>query len=225
MLAAAAGLPRPPLFGVATIRHADTEIDFEIGWEEFGRDTAWAESVLTTAGLRAGDIVLVNGPNSEGPWISPVVNALRRIGVTYLCSEIFGFDARRTSMFLQRLPVRAIIGLSGETVVALGEQEPPIGELMRNVETIWARLDAVPHLSGVAPAVVPFVRLGPALALGIPGRNGAFANAAEWAIEQGAGQLLVSNAGDRATVFDRVPTGVAGSVRGVADGLITLDIR
>src|SRR5206468_12785272 len=134
MTAAAATLPRPPLYGIAGWRTGTEHIEFEIGWDEFERDVDWTESVLKATGLRSGDIALITAQNCEGPWISPVVHALRRLGVTYACAEVWSFDARRTSMFLQQLPIRAVFGLCGDTVAALESEQPPIADLLANVD-------------------------------------------------------------------------------------------
>lgn len=225
MTAAAMALPRAPLVGIASCPVGPNTLEFEIGWDERERDVDWAESLLRSAGLGHGDLVLITIKPWEQPWTSPVVHALRRIGVVYLTAEVWNFDARRTSMFLQRLPVKAIFGLGGETISALESERPPIAELLRNVEMVWSRPDAVSRLSGMAPQVLPFVLLGPALALGVPGRPGVVVNAAEWAVDSEAGELVVSNVRDRATRFDRVPTGVRGSPRSVADGAIMLDLE
>jgi hypothetical protein len=225
MTAAATALPRSPIVGIASCL-VGTEIrEFEIGWDELERDIDWAETQLRSAGLDAGDMVLSTISQWEGPWTTPVVRALHRIGVVILCAEVWSFDAKRTSMFLQRLPVKAMFGLGGETLTALQAEEPPIAELFRNVELVWARPDAVSQLEGMeglAPHVLPFVMLGPALALGIPGQPGAMVNIAEWAIESENGELVVSNACKRAATFDRVPTGVRGSV---TDSAVTLELE
>lgn len=225
MAEAASTLPRAPIYGIGRIRVGEDHRDFEVGWADFERDTDWAESVLRSAGLASGDVVLVTGQNSEGPWINPVLHALRRIGAVYLPAEVWSFDANRTSMFLQRLPVKAIIGLTGETLAGLQNQDPPVAELLRNVEMVWARPDAVGRLSEVAPEVLPFVALGPALALGIPGQPGAVVNAPEWTVDTENGELLVSNARERAATFDRTPTAIRGSVLSVADGAITINLE
>jgi hypothetical protein len=225
MTDAATTLPRAPIFGIASCPVGATGLlEFEIGWDEFERDVQWAESLIRSSGLGPGDLVLITISQWEGPWTSPVVTALRRIGITYLTAEVWNFDARRTSMFLQRLPVKAVFGLAGETLVALGNEDPPIAELLRNVEFLWARPDAVAHLSGTAPQILPFVHLGPALALGVPGQSGALVNAAEWAVDAADGELVVSNTAERATRFDRTPTGVRGSVRSVSDGAAVVDL-
>jgi hypothetical protein len=225
MTAAASTLPRSPVFGIVSCPVGPTIHEFEIGWDEFERDLDWAESLLRSAGLGRGDLVVVTISQWEGPWATAVVRALRRIGVIYLNAEVWGFDARRTSMFLQRLPVKAIFGLGGETLTALESEQPPIAELLDGVEIVWARPDAAPRLGDVAPQILPYVMLGPALALGIPGSPGVVVNAAEWTVDSERGELVVSNARQRRTTFDRVPTGVRGSVRSAADGAMAIDLE
>jgi hypothetical protein len=224
MTAAAAQLPRPPLYGIGSCRVGTDYLDFEIGWDEFERDTDWAETIVQMAGLASGDMVLVTAANWESPWVSPVVHALRRIGVTYLTAEVFNWDARRVSMFLQRLPVKALLGLGAETLTALAADQPPVGELLKDVEFIWARHDALAQLSDAGPAVAPFIRLGPALAMGVPGRPGALVDGKEWHVETDDRFLVVSNIAERATTFNRVQTGIRGTVRSVEDNLITVDL-
>jgi len=223
MTTAAATLPRSPLYGIANWRAGTDEFEFDIGWDEFERDVNWTESLLRSTGLRAGDVVLITGQNCEGPWISPVAHALRRLGVTYTCAEVWAFDARRTSMFLQRLSIKAVFGLCAETLTALESEQPPIAELLQNVDFVWARPDALAKLSGVASEVMPFVVLGPAMGLGVPGQPGAVVNTDEWAVDSDEGKLVISTVRDRATMFDRAPTGVSGQVLSAADGRIAID--
>jgi hypothetical protein len=224
MTAAATAMPRSPLVGIANCQVGPNAFDFEIGWDEFERDVDWAESLLRSAGLGPGDLVLITINQWEGPWTSPVVRALRRIGAIYLPAEVWSFDARRVSMFLQQLPVKAFFGLSGETIDGLEAHQPPLAELLQNVEMVWARPDALGRLSDVAPKVLPYVMLGPALALGTPGLAGVVVDAGEWTVDSDNGELVVSNARERAASFDRLPTGVRGSVRSVTDGAINIDL-
>jgi hypothetical protein len=224
MTEAASQLPRPPLYGIGSCRVGSDYVDFEIGWDEFERDTDWAENVVTVAGLGRGDLVLVTAGTWECPWVSPVMHALRRIGVTYLTADVYNWDARRVSMFLQRLPVKALLGLGAETLTALAADEPPLDDLLRGVEFIWARHDAMVQLAGAGPHVVPFVQLGPALAMGLPGRPGAVVDGKEWRVENDDGFLVVSNVAIRAARFDRVHTGVKGTVRSVENDVVTVDL-
>lgn len=225
MIEAASTLPRSPLYGVASCWVGSEHRDFEIGWAEFERDADWVESLLRSADVRSGDLALTTIQTWETPWIGPVIRALHRIGVTFLPAEQYDWDARRTAMFLQRLPVRFIFGLCGATLGGLEAQQLSIAELLRDVDVVWARLDALGKLSGVGPEVLPMTPLGPALAVGLPGQPGVVVNAAEWTVDSADGELVVSTAGERTAKFDRIATGIRGSVRSVADGTITLDLE
>ena len=221
---AAATLPRPPLYGIGSCRVGPDYLDFEIGWDEFERDTDWAEKVLKSSGILAGDLVLITSPNWENPWTSPIVHALRRIGAVYTTAEAYAWDARRVSTLLEGLPIKAVIGLGSETLNALAAAESPIVELLLGVKIVWARRDALEQLSDVEPEVVGLVPLGPALAMGHPGQRGLLVNAREWTVDTDDGLLVVSNVGSRATTFSRVATGIRGEVRSADADELTLEL-
>ncbi len=212
MAAAAAALPRAPIYGIGTYAVGSSVADFEIGWDELDRDTEWAHSVLLKAGVSRGDLVLFSTPNHEGPWITPLVRALRRIGAPYATSETYGWDSRRFAMYLRRLPVKAIIGIGAETVNALTDSGQTLSELMAGVEVVWARPDAVTRLMDLQIDAATYVPLGPALGLGMPGERGARVNGEEWTVSESSGFVHVTNTRTRATSFDYADTGVAGEV-------------
>jgi hypothetical protein len=217
MIEATAELARPPLYGVASCRVGTQYLDFEIGWPEFERDVTWAESVLRRAGLGHGDLVLITVTNWESPWASPVVHALRNLGITYATADVFAWDVRRVLMFLQRFPIKAIIGLGGQTLTALNEAGAPVHDLLANVELIWARPKAAAALGNERAKVLPFARFGPALAMGLPGHKGALVNAKEWNVTSTEHGLVVSNAVTRATEFRDIPSGFRGTATPVGD--------
>lgn len=128
MLAAANELPRSPIYGIGVVRSGDDIIDYEIGWEDFERDTEWALAQLTEAGVTAADHILITTPNHEGPLLSPVVHALRRIGATYTPAETYGWDVTRFVSVLGRLPITVIIGLGGETLTTVASQHDDLRE-------------------------------------------------------------------------------------------------
>jgi hypothetical protein len=49
-------------------------------------------------------------------------------------------------------------------------------------------------------------------------------DAAEWTVDSVNGELVVSNARERLATFERVSTGVRGSVRAVDDGAVVIDL-
>ena len=212
MAAAAAALPRAPIYGIGTYDVDSAPADFEIGWDELDRDTEWAHSLLVEAGLAKGDLVLFSTPNHEGPWVAPLVRALRRIGAPYATSETYGWDSRRFGMYLRRLPVRAVIGLGGETVTALTDSERTLPTLLAGVDLVWARPDALSRLRALRIEAATYVPLGPALGLGLPGERGARVNGDEWTVEELSGRVHVTNQQPRATTFDVADTGISGRV-------------
>jgi hypothetical protein len=219
MIAAAADLPRAELYGLASCIVGTEFMDFSIGWPEFERDTQWAISMLRRAGLKRGDMVLTTLTNWESPWTSPVVHALRTLGITYMTAEVFAWDVRRALMFLQRFPVRAIIGLGGQTLDAMTNTGVPVAGLLCDVEFIWARPNAAAVLSEHHQQVLPFVRFGPALAMGLPGQHAALVNAEEWDVNGTANGLLVSSVAARATDFCDVATGFDGATERFGDDI------
>jgi len=212
MAAAAAGLPRAPIYGIGTYTVGSSPAGFEIGWDELDRDTEWAHSMLVEAGVKKGDLVLFSTPNHEGPWATPLVRALRRIGAPYATSETYGWDSRRLAMYLRRLPVNAIIGLGAETVAALSDSEQTLSALLAGVDTVWARPDAVSQLRAMQIDAATYARIGPTLGLGLPGERGARVNGDEWTVSEISGRVHVTNKRPRATRFDSADTGVSGEV-------------
>jgi hypothetical protein len=223
MTSRAAALPRAPIYGIGRYQAGSEQFDFEIGWPEFARDTAWAQSQLTRAGLAAGDTVLITALSCEGPWFGPVLRAMKALGITYLPAEVYAFDAGRSAAMLQQFDLKAVIGLGAETVDGWIDKELSPRELLKGVDIIWARPAALGKLADVRARVAPVFTIGPALALGTPGESAAEVNAAEWRIDDQGGLLKVSNMADRTTAFDRASTGLRGTVTDV-DGrhLVTL---
>jgi len=212
MAAAAAALPRAPIYGIGRYVVGSSPVDFEIGWDEIDRDTEWAHSLLSEAGVRKGHLVLFSAPNHEGPWLAPIVRALRRIGAPYATSETYGWDSRRFAMYLRRLPVKAIVGIGAETVTALTDSGQDLPELLAGVGVVWARPDAVSPLHSLQIEAATYAPIGPALGLGLPGARGARVNGDEWSVSELDGRVHVTNRRARATSFDVADTGVSGSV-------------
>ncbi|WP_328353648.1 hypothetical protein OG976_22080 [Mycobacterium sp. NBC_00419] len=223
MTARAGQLPRAPIYGIARYEYGSEQFDFEIGWPEFERDTAWALERLTAAGLGAGDIAIVTAAACELPWFSPIVRAMKALRITYLPAEVYPFDAGRSAAFLQQFPVKAFVGLGADTVAGWTEKGLSPRDLLGGVESVWARPSAIALLSDVVAPIAPVFACGPALAMGSPGEPNAAVNEAEWRIDEEGGLLYVSNTADRAATFDRVPTGLHGHVTEV-DGRLLVEL-
>ncbi|WP_174183735.1 hypothetical protein [Nocardia barduliensis] len=221
MLEAAGRAPKAPIYGIGVCPAGDGFIDYEIGWDDLERDVAWAHEQLLAAGVNGDDHVLITTPNHEGPWLSPVVRALRRIGATYTPAETYNWDSARFLSVLDRLPITVVIGLGDETLGALKAQNPDLGALFEKVRVIWARPDAHRELVAAGVNSTLMALLGPAFGLAQPGDPGVLrVNGAEWAIRESGGELVVSTTDARSARITDAPTGVRGRVTADGDTLL-----
>ena len=171
----------------------DGAVDVEETWAELGRDAAWAAARLSGLGIGPGDRVLLNGSGAEGPWLRPLMDALRSLGVTYGIAEAMGWDANRTLVFARELDLHGVIGLPKEVAERLGD-DAVLRALFGGARVVLARPDAVPLLrsAGVAAGVISF--LGPAIAIECHQRRGAHVDAAEWTVGEDGGAIWLAPA-------------------------------
>jgi hypothetical protein len=216
--AAAATLELPTLWGIGRYAVGDTSVQFPIDRSDLERDTAWATDVLAEYGVRRGRRVHVISGGWESPWYAPFFAAARRLDATYTCADIFGFDARRTDLFLRRLTPHVVIGLPVEVVAGLADSDA-LGNL-RPVPHVLARPDAAADLAAAGIEAGVFACVGPATAITRSGGTGLSYNTAEWRIDAPSGELLVTAVAERADRVSSAPTGVRGEV--VQDGVLRL---
>jgi hypothetical protein len=207
--ATAALARRAALWGVGRFYVADRPVDFEIGWDDRRRDTAWARSLLAEHGVGKGTGLIVVGGMPESPWFDPVETAAVELGAPYSIGEVHAFEAFRTAMYAHRLPIRMIFGLNRTVAEAMGDQ---LTEVVGAVPIIAARPSAVPLVEAAGGHPFTVTRIGPALAVECPERTGAHVNDAEWSLSLSGGELCVTTAGPRACRVERLPLGIAGTV-------------
>jgi hypothetical protein len=210
--AAAAALPRARLWGIGRYDLAGQLVYFEVSWDDWQRDVAWARAMLADHGVGAkkvgGGLVIVGGM-PESPWFDPFETAARELGAPYSIGEIYGFEAFRTGMYARRLPVTMIFGIDRTVAEGLGDE---LADVVARVPVIVARPDAAGLLTeaGAAPYLV--ARVGPAIAVECPYRSGAHLNSAEWTLAERGGELFLSTAGPRADQVSQVPVGLRGTL-------------
>jgi hypothetical protein len=230
--AAAAALPRPPQWGIGRYDPAGQPVYFEMSWDDWQRDTAWARGMLAGHGVGTvkgdgpggtgetrvgsppceepvgGGLVIVGGM-AESPWFDPFETAARELGAPYSIGEIYAFEAFRTGMYARRLPVTMVFGIDRTVARGLGDE---LAEVVARVPVIVARPDAAGLLAqaGAAPFIV--TRLGPAIAVECPHRSGAHVNGAEWTLAERGGELFITTAGPRAHQVRQAATGLRGTL-------------
>lgn len=213
MIEAAEKLPRGDLFGIGVYQLDGEFIEFEMQGADVELDAAWAQEFLEAAGVTADDHVLFSQSNHEGPWLTAVLWALRRIGATYSPVEVYGWDVARYGSLIDRLPITVIFGVSEETVGALAGQHEDLSDYLSDVRLIWARPGAYERLVEEGVEARPLAMLGPVLGLGeTPGVNEVVVNGASWEINEGDGQLLASTTPVRTVSVVNAPTGSSGRI-------------
>ncbi|MFE9320703.1 hypothetical protein ACIHDR_12695 [Nocardia sp. NPDC052278] len=221
MLEAVRRFPRSPIYGIGVCRAGEGFVDYEIGWEDLERDVVWAHERLVAAGVTADDHVLITTPNHEGPWLSPVIRALRRIGATYTPAETYNWDSARFLSVLTRMPITVVIGLCAETLGSVKAQNPDLAAVFEKVRVIWARPDAHAELVAANVNSTLMAFLGPALALARPDAPEVLrVDGAEWDVHEKGGYLVVSATAARTARIIDVPTGLSGQVRTAGDTIL-----
>ncbi len=218
-VAAAATLELPALWGIGRYVVGDATVQFPVDRADLERDTAWATDVLAEYGVRRGKRVHVVSGGWESPWYAPFYAAVRRLGGTYTCADIFGFDARRTDLFLRRLTPHVVLGLPVDVVTGLADA----GQLdnLRPVPHILARPEAATELAAAGIEAGVFAFVGPATAVTRSGGTLPSYDDREWRIDGREGELLVTTVGPRAHRASGSRTGVRGQA--TPGGLLRLD--
>ena len=207
--AAAASLPRARQWGIGRYDLAGQAVYFEVGWDDWQRDTAWARAMLADHGVGPDGGMVIVGGMPESPWFDPFEAAARELGAPYSIGETYAFEAFRTGMYARRLPITVIFGIDRTVAEGLGDE---LAEVVARVPVIVARPDAAGLLAeaGAAPFIV--TKVGPAVAVECPGRSGAHLNGVEWTLAEHGGELFLSTAGPRAHQVSRVPVGLRGTL-------------
>ena len=207
--AAAAALPRSRQWGIGRYDMAGQLVYFEVGWDDWQRDTAWARGLLAGHGVGADSGLVIVGGMAESPWFDPVETAARELGAPYSIGEIYAFEAFRTGLYTGRLPVTMIFGIDRTVAEGLGDE---LAGVVARVPVIVARPDAVGLLTeaGAQPFVV--TRAGPAIAVECPHRGGAHINGEEWTLSERGGELFISTAGPRAHQVSEAALGLRGTL-------------
>lgn len=215
-IARAAKLERPGIAWIGRF-HVDGEaVDFTVGEADLERDSQWAASLMRQYGVCAGEHILITSRPSESPWLDAFRDGARLIGAVHSNGESWGWDARRSEMYIRRLNTVLIIGLSSDTIDGIS-QMTDAAERLSSVRKIIARQEAVGPLQELGIEADSYRQIGPVLAVSAPG-GGLRYNESEWIVESIDGQLVVSTVGPRATKFVRQPTGITGRVVMSAEG-------
>jgi hypothetical protein len=207
--AAAAALPPTRLWGIGRHDVAGQPVYFEVSWDDWRRDVAWARAMLADHGVGTGGGLVIVGGMAESPWFDPFETAARQLDAPYSIGEIYAFEAFRTGMYARRLPVTMIFGIDRAVAEGLGDE---LAEVVMRVPVTVARPDAAGLVAeaGAQPFIV--TRVGPAIAVECPHRSGAHLNSAEWTLAERGGELFISTAAPRAHQVSQAAVGLRGTL-------------
>lgn len=212
MVEATERITRAPIYGIVSFEVDGELVEYEVSWDDAERDYQWAREMVRRAGIGADDHILCATPNHELPWTAPFIRAFREAGATFIPVEQHGWDAPRFTSILNRLPVTVIFGLWPETVAAVAVQNPDLREFFAKPRIIWARPDAERELKQAGIECLPFVVLGPALGLGLPGEDAVYVDGEQWTFRSENGQITTSAGPARSAELRDVATGFTGEV-------------
>ncbi|MGE0385104.1 MAG: hypothetical protein AB7Q97_10270 [Gammaproteobacteria bacterium] len=182
-----------------------------MSWDDRARDGAWCRGLLEEHGLAAGDFCVITTAAHLSVWLRAFEPAILGIGARWGATELWGFDAHRSAMFMRRFRTRFVLGLDAEVAQAwegVGGYE----SLERDRPLILAWPGALPVLEKHGLPGFRMERIGPALAVETPARDGLHVNGAEWNVEAIDGELYVTTIGPREHQVRREPTGRRGAV-------------
>src|SRR6266702_1826600 len=138
---AAGAIPRPGLWAIGRDHHDGVPADFEVNWDDWRRDTVWAETMLARHGVGRGTPVLIVGGMEESPWFDPFEHAVLNLGGHYCLGETHAFDAFRSALYARCLDVEVIVGINRAVVEGFGDKL--LGTL-GHARVILARPDTMP---------------------------------------------------------------------------------
>lgn len=204
-------------WAVALLRVPHGTHTYTVSLRDIEADTAWARHVFERMGLQPGQPAHLIGAGFDYAILWPYENALMGLAVPFGVAEPVAIDAPRTDMLLRRLRMQAVIGLTGEIVAALQALGRDLTLLLGH-STLAALPDAAAVLRGAGLKPWTLLPLGPLWAFEPPEGGGADYDRSEWRVEAIDGELVVSSVTERATPWQRLRTGVRGSV--IAEGRV-----
>ena len=183
--------------------------------EELLRAEAAAACILDSYGFGRGQHVLVTSMFCDAAQVLPLQLAMARRNLIVCSADASRHESGRIKSFLLRYDCAGAFGVSGAVLDGLECAGLSLHELFGG-KVVWARPDAHQRLQGVPQIELRrWVEIGPALALECRYGDGAHLDSVEWRVETDEhGQFLISSRLERAMAFDRLETGLRGTITG-----------
>jgi len=192
-------VPAPETWGIGVVGSEA----WPVSPADIADETESAVEHLRVLGIRDGGLVLIVSRLAETIHVAPLEMAAGRLDARWSSCDATEGDAFRTASLVRQLSPDAVIGINEMIVNAVPSHtfdEVPVVAVTDRV----AR-DAISSSRW-------WLRLGPTSAFECEVRAGAHHDADRWAVDQLAGEIVVTNRANRLTPARQLPTGVRGSV-------------
>ncbi|MGR4866173.1 hypothetical protein [Caulobacter sp. LARHSG274] len=184
-------------------------------------DAAWARRQLAALSVGSGSLIDLVHNYSESGQFWPYYLAAIELGAQVMNGMATPWDVGRIEMYVRRFPLQAVLGVSPQTIEGMAAFGLDAARVLGGLPVVGARDAAATALEALGLHPQRMTILGPMILFTAPGQADAPYDAAEWRLEADVeGRILVSSGPERAARFDRLDTGLRGSV---ADGRVRLE--
>ncbi|TCS08130.1 hypothetical protein [Caulobacter sp. BK020] len=209
------------IWGVGSAPVAGGLVHYPLSNRDVMADVDWAEGQLRALGVEAGSLVDLVHNYSECGQFWPYYLAGMRLGAQVMNGMATPWDVGRIEMYTRRFPLRAVLGVSPQTVEGMAVFGFDAAKVFAAVPVVGARGAAASALQAMKLRPRRMTLLGPLILIAGPDEEAAAYDTAEWILEtDGEGRILVTSGPKRAARYDRVDTGFRGQV---ADGGVKLE--
>jgi hypothetical protein len=219
----AAAYENPPrVWGVGRIVDAGGVTPWPVSQHDVDDEAAGLAPRLGALGLGDGGLVLIVSLLSQAIHVVPLEQAAGLVGARYSSADATPFDAFRTVSLVRQLRPTVVLGIDRRVCDGIEELGRDLGEVFEAVGAVVAAdRDAAQRLGGAGIESGRWVRLGPTSVIAGRGEDLFEYDPSRWRVDDGDGELLLTNLAQRLTPCDRLATGWRGQV--VEPGRLRVD--
>jgi hypothetical protein len=212
----------PRVWGVGRVVGAGGVTPWPVSQHDIDDEAAGLAPRLGALGLGDGGLVLVVSLLSQAIHVVPIEQAAGLVGARYSSADATPFDAFRTVSLVRQLRPSVVLGVDRRVCDGIDELGRDLSEVFEAVGAVVAAdRDAGQRLGVAGVESGRWVRLGPTSVIAGPGEDLFGYNPSRWQVDDGDGELLLTNVVERLTPCDRLVTGWRGHV--VEPGRLRID--
>ena len=214
MTFAAAYEDQPRVWGVGRVVTADGLTPWPVSQHDIDDEAAALAPRLAALGLGDGGLILIVSLLSQAIHVVPFEQAAGLVGARYSSADATPFDAFRTVSLVRQLRPSVVLGIDSRVCDGIDELGRDLGEVFAGVSAVVAAdTDAAQRLGSAGIDAGHWIRLGPTSLIAGPDEDGFSYDPSRWQIDEGDGELLLTNVAARLTHCDRLATGYQGQLQ------------